>query len=131
MYSRYYQNELDKLRNLAREFAQAHPAAAPMLARESVDPDVERLLEGTAFLTGHIQQKIDDDFPEIIHGLMDILYPHYMRPVPAISIVSFFPKPSLMESVHVPSGTFLGTEKKTTFSVNSGHATTLKCIHSK
>ncbi len=112
MYSQYYQNELEKIRALAREFARAHPAAAPMLSSESVDPDVERLLEGTAFLTGHLQQKIDDDFPKIIHGLMDTLYPHYMRPVPAISIVSFSPKPSLMESVLVPSGTFLAAEKK-------------------
>ena len=73
MFNTYYQNELYKLRTLAKEFSKAHPAAAPMLAGESVDPDVERLLEGTAFLTGHLQHKIDDDFPEIIHGLMVLI----------------------------------------------------------
>lgn len=83
-----------------------------MLSAESVDPDVERLLEGTAFLTGHLQHKIDDDFPEIIHGLMDIVYPHYLRPVPSISIVSFKPRPSLLESLHVPAGTFLAAKEK-------------------
>ncbi len=112
MYSRYYQNELQKLRDLAKEFAGAHPAAGPMLASESVDPDVERLLEGTAFLTGHLQQKIDDDFPEIIHGLMDVVFPHYLRPVPSVSIVSFTPGPSARESVKVPEGTFLAAEEK-------------------
>ncbi len=112
MYNKYYHNELYKLRELAKEFAKAHPAAAPMLTSESVDPDVERLLEGTAFLTGHLQHKIDDEFPEIIHGLMDIIYPHYLRPVPSISIVSFSPKPSLMETIVVPDGTFLSSKER-------------------
>ncbi|MCF6249103.1 MAG: type VI secretion system baseplate subunit TssF [Desulfobacula sp.] len=112
MFNKYYQNELYKLRELAKEFSKAHPAAAPMLASESVDPDVERLLEGTAFLTGHLQHKIEDDFPEIIHGLMDIVYPHYLRPIPSISIVSFTPKPSLLESINVPAGTFLAASPK-------------------
>ncbi|MCK5099186.1 MAG: type VI secretion system baseplate subunit TssF [Desulfobacteraceae bacterium] len=112
MFNKYYQNELDKLRGLAKEFARVHPAAAPMLTSESVDPDVERLLEGTAFLTGHLQHKIDDDFPEIIHGLMDIVYPHYLRPVPSISIISFTPKPSLIETISVPAGTFLSSKEQ-------------------
>jgi len=112
LYNKYYQHELFKLKQLAKEFAKAHPAAAPMLSSESVDPDVERLLEGTAFLTGHLQHKIDDDFPEIIHGLMDIVYPHYLRPVPSISIVSFTPKPSLIETIKVPSGTFVSSKEK-------------------
>lgn len=112
MFNKYYQNELFKLRELAKEFSKTHPAAAPMLASESVDPDVERLLEGTAFLTGHLQHKIDDDFPEIIHGLMDIVYPHYLRPAPCTSIISFFPKPSLIETIKVPSGTYLSSKEK-------------------
>ncbi|MCP3941797.1 MAG: type VI secretion system baseplate subunit TssF [Desulfobacteraceae bacterium] len=112
MFSKYYQHELYKLRELAKEFAQAHPTAAPMLASESVDPDVERLLEGTAFLTGHLQHKIDDDFPEIIHGLMDIVFPHYLKPLPCISIVCFTPKPSLMEKTDVLAGTFLSAREK-------------------
>jgi len=112
LYNKYYQHELFKLRELAKEFARAHPAAAPMLSSESVDPDVERLLEGTAFLTGHLHHKIDDDFPEVIHGLMDIVYPHYLRPIPSISIVSFTPKPSLIETIKIPFGTFLSSKEK-------------------
>jgi type VI secretion system protein ImpG len=112
LFNKYYQNELYKLRELAKEFSKAHPAAAPMLASESVDPDVERLLEGTAFLTGHLHHKIDDDFPEIIHGLMDIVYPHYLRPAPCTSIISFTPKPSLIETIRVPLGTYLSSKEK-------------------
>lgn len=112
MFNKYYQQELYKLRELGREFAKNHPAAAPMLASDSVDPDVERLLEGTAFLTGHLQHKIDDGLPEVIHGLMDIVYPHYLRPVPSICVVRFSPKPSLMETITVPAGVFLSSREK-------------------
>ncbi|HEX6929366.1 MAG TPA: type VI secretion system baseplate subunit TssF, partial [Gammaproteobacteria bacterium] len=62
MNNQYYQRELDELRELAVEFARAYPALAPRLTGPSPDPDVERVLEGTAFLTGRIRQKIDDDF---------------------------------------------------------------------
>jgi len=36
---------------------------------------------------------------------MDVVLPHYLRPVPATAIVVFSPKPSLMESIKVPAGT--------------------------
>ena len=112
MYNKYFKNELSRLRELAKEFAMAHPATAPMLSSESVDPDVERLLEGTAFLAGHLYHKIDDDFPEIIHGLMDMVYPHYLKPVPSISIIAFSPKPALLETIKVPWGTLLSSKEK-------------------
>ncbi len=109
MINRYYQQQLQNIRELAREFSERHPAAAPMLSGESADPDVERLLEGVAFLTGLLRQKLDDDLPEIIHGLADILFPHFLRPIPATSIVTFSPKPSLKETFKVKRGTTLGS----------------------
>ncbi len=105
MSQRYYQQQLQNLRELAREFSRLHPAAAPMLGSQSADPDVERLLEAVAFLTGMLRRKMDDSLPEIIHGLMDVVLPHYLRPIPATSIVVFTPKPSMMESIQVPAGT--------------------------
>ena len=109
MFNKYYQQELQNLRELAREFSKAHPAIAPMLSGPSSDPDVERLLEGVAFLTGLLHRKLDDEFPEIIHGLMDSIFPHYLRPIPSTSIVVFSPKPSLQESITVPAGTSLAS----------------------
>ena len=99
MLSTYYQQELQKLRELARDFAKIHPAIAPMLSGTTSDPDVERLLEGVAFLTGLLHHKLDDEFPELIHGLIDIIFPHYLRPIPSTSIVMFTPKPSMMETM--------------------------------
>lgn len=109
MFNRYYQQELQNLRELAVEFSRTHPVAAPMLSGPKPDPDVERLLEGVAFLNGLLQQKLDDEFPELIHSLMDVIFPHYMRPMPSISVVRFKTKPGLTEPVTVPSGTSLAS----------------------
>lgn len=109
MTDKYYENELSHLRELAVEFAQAHPALAPMLAASGSDPDVERLLEGTAFLTGMVNKKIEDDFPEIVHGLVQLIFPHYLRAIPSTTIVRFTPRKSLMESVKINKGSQLAS----------------------
>ena len=58
---------------------------------------MERLLEGFAFLTGRLRQKLDDELPEVTHSLMNLLWPHFLRPIPAMSIVRFKPLPTLVE----------------------------------
>ncbi len=105
MIEKYYQRELSHLRDLAADFAKAHPAVAPLLSGQSADPDVERILEGTAFLSGLIYEKLDDDFPEIVHGLIQLIFPHYLRPIPSSTLIRFTPKRSLMESITVKAGT--------------------------
>lgn len=109
MSNKYYQQELSHLRDTAQEFARAYPALAPMLGGTSQDPDVERLLEGTAFLTGLMREKLEDEFPELIHGLMRMTFPHYLRPLPSATIMAFTPKPNLMETMLVPKGTALAS----------------------
>ncbi|MEN6466588.1 MAG: type VI secretion system baseplate subunit TssF [Syntrophaceae bacterium] len=105
MFDKFYEQELQNLRELAVEFSRVHPAAAPMLSGPSADPDVERLLEGVAFLSGLLNKKLQDDFPEFTQSLMGVVFPHYIRPIPSASIVVFSPKPSLKEIVRVPKGT--------------------------
>lgn len=103
MFNRYLQ-ELSNLRDLGAEFSKAHPEKAGMLSGRRSDPDVERLLEGTAFLTALLRQKLEDEFPEIIHELVQIIWPHYLRPIPSASIVAFTPKPTLKQTTTIPSG---------------------------
>lgn len=90
-FNRYYQSELSALRQLGKRFSERNPALAPFLAEAGQDPDVERLLEGFAFLTGRLRQKLDDELPELTHSLMHLLWPNYMRPMPAFSILQFDP----------------------------------------
>ncbi len=105
----YYQVELEKLRNLAKQFSIAHPALAPLLSSEGSDPDVERILEGTAFLTGLINQRLDDNFPEIIQGLLHIIAPQLLMPMPAQTLVQFTPNASVQHIQAVKKGTQLAS----------------------
>jgi len=60
----YYERELNALRRLAAEFAEAHPKIAGRLrlAAETVDdPHVARLLEGVAFLGARVHHRLDDE----------------------------------------------------------------------
>jgi type VI secretion system protein ImpG len=101
MFNKYFQDELAYLRELGREFAQAYPTLAPLLADRGVDPDVERLLEGVAFLTGRIRQKLDDELPEFLQSLGALLFPHLMRPLPATSILEITPVANALREPHL------------------------------
>lgn len=109
MFNRYFQQELDNLKELGADFSKAHPALAPMLGGSTADPDVERLLEGVAFLTALLRQKLDDEFPEIIHELVQLIWPHYLRPVPSTTIIAFKPKPTLKQTIKVPAGVHIAS----------------------
>ncbi len=106
MFNKYYQDELSYLRQLGEEFARAYPKLAPMLAESGTDPDVERLLEGFAFLSGRIRQKLDGDLPELAHNFVNLLWPHYLRPVPSATILEFDPSGGALQDTQViPRGT--------------------------
>lgn len=100
----YYEKELFFLRQAAQEFARQYPATAGRLLLESnrsVDPHVERLLEGFALLAGRVHHKIDDEFPELTVALLGLLYPHYLAPIPSFAVLEFEPDPA---GVTAPTG---------------------------
>lgn len=110
MFSKFYQSELAYLREMGRAFSLAQPTLAPLLAERSADPDVERLLEGFAFLTARIRERLEDAVPELSHELTELLLPHYLRPVPSCSIVEFAaPVRSLRGAVKIAKGTELAS----------------------
>ena len=106
MFQEYFQQELSNLKELGAEFSEAHPSLAPMLNGTHADPDVERLLEGTAFLTALLRQKLDDEFPEIVHDLLQIVAPHYLKPLPSATIQVFRPKTTVRNTMKLPAGVF-------------------------
>ncbi len=85
----YYLQELNTLRIDGAQFAKKNPGLSSYLAKDGQDPDVERLLEGFAFLTGRIRQQLDEELPEVAHSLVQLLWPNYVRPVPSYAIVQF------------------------------------------
>ncbi|MBN1566662.1 MAG: type VI secretion system baseplate subunit TssF [Acidobacteria bacterium] len=93
----YYERELSFLRRMGAQFAEQYPKIASRLSIEPdkcEDPHVERLLEAFAFLAARVHLKIDDEFPEITEALLSIIYPHFIRPVPSMTIVDFRMNPS-------------------------------------
>ena len=63
MLNRHYLDELAYLRDLGREFARAHPEIAGQLGEAGTDPDVERLLEGVAFIGARSRPSIAKTSP--------------------------------------------------------------------
>jgi type VI secretion system protein ImpG len=107
----YYEQELRYLRELGAEFADQHEEIASALRladNQSDDPHVERLLEGVAFLAARVHRRIDDDFSEICQSLLNVIYPHYLRPIPAVSVVHLQPEPGAPASgFRIPRGSTL------------------------
>ena len=105
---RYFDAEMRYLREAAKAFAQAHPDRAAMLDLDKAgtpDPYVERLFEGFAFSVGRLREKIDDDLPELTEGLVSMLWPHYLRTIPSLSIVALTPTlPAMKMAETVPAG---------------------------
>ena len=88
----YYERELAFLRRYGRDFSERYPKIAGRLLLSgdgSQDPHVERLIESFALLGARASKKIEDDYPEFTESLLEVLYPHYLRPFPSCSIARF------------------------------------------
>jgi len=85
----YYERELSFLRQHSREFAERYPklAAQLLLSGEGCDdPHVERMIQSFALLTARVSKKLEDSYPQFTEALLNVLYPHYLRPFPSCSI---------------------------------------------
>src|SRR3954464_3103288 len=111
----YYEGELRFLRQMGAEFAQKYPKIASRLLLEPdrcEDPHVERMIEAFAFLAARVHLKIDDEFPEITSALMGTLYPHFLRPLPSMSVAELQLEPEqgkLSTGFLVPRGSTLSS----------------------
>jgi len=113
----YYERELAYMRQLGGKFAEKYPRVASRLLLEADrcdDPHVERLLEAFAFLAARIHLRVDDDFPEVTSALLGIVAPHYLRPIPSMTIVECQVDPEQGKQTAgkvVPRGTAIATKR--------------------
>ena len=87
---KYFEREYNFLQVAGEEFSKKHSTLGSMLhlsERQRKDPFVERLFEGFAFLAGRIHERLDDEFPELAGGILEILFPHLLRPFPSCTIL--------------------------------------------
>ncbi|WP_434034317.1 type VI secretion system baseplate subunit TssF [Cupriavidus sp. a3] len=109
----YYNRELVYMRELAGEFANQHPKVARRLGMQGIevaDPYVERLIEAFCFLSARTQLKLDAEFPRFTQRLLEVIYPNYIAPTPAIAVAQFHPshkEGDLVRGIPIPRGTAL------------------------
>lgn len=88
----HFERELAFLNTHAKEFAAQYPRIAGRLSTSGdllEDPHVQRLVQSFALLAARIHKRLDDDFPLVTESLLEVLYPHYLRPFPSCSIAVF------------------------------------------
>src|SRR5512135_2462860 len=112
---RYYNQELQHLREMGAEFAQQFPKIAARLGMEGIevsDPYVERLLEGVGFLAARVQLKLEAEFPRFTQRLLEIVYPNYLAPTPSMLVAQFRPdlnEANLARGVTIPRGSAISS----------------------
>jgi len=111
----HYERELALLRQSSMSFAERYPKIAGrlQLANDvSQDPHVERMIESFALLAARIHKRLDDDFPLFTESMLEVLYPHYLRPFPSCSMAQFdlgTAAGQMSKVAEVPRGTLLNT----------------------
>ncbi|MCX6151856.1 MAG: type VI secretion system baseplate subunit TssF [Ignavibacteriales bacterium] len=124
---KYFEREYNSLQVEGNEFSKKHPTLGSSLRlseREKKDPFVERLFEGFAFLAGRIHERLDDEFPEIAGGILEILFPHLLKAFPSCAILQAKIKTgALTEPVFIKRGSEIQTpagKYKVKYKVQSG-----------
>ena len=111
----YFEQELSFLRRHGHEFAERFPKIASSLhvsGERSDDPHIERLIESFALLSARVSKRIEDGYPEFVESILNVIYPHYLRPFPSCSIARFFDtevRTEAIETERIPRGTTLKT----------------------
>jgi type VI secretion system protein ImpG len=104
-----YERELVTMRQLCREYAERYPKVAAKLqigGEACDDPHVERLIQSVALLCARVSKRLDDAYPQFTEALLNLLFPHYLRPFPSCAIVRFLPIVG-GSTGNVPRGTLL------------------------
>ena len=100
----YFAAELRLLREGVQEFAERYPEQAGALnlnTAQDRDPYIERLLEGVAYLTAQIRQRVDDDIPDVCETLLQQLAPQFLQHFPSATILQFQPKSGQLQQPYV------------------------------
>lgn len=102
---RHYQDELNRLHEMAAEYAELNPSQAGYLAGASHDPDAERILEGVAFLTAGLRAELEKDQTQLLQNVLQVASPDLLRPLPSVTLMQFKGRPALKEALTLPVGT--------------------------
>ncbi|TCB50758.1 type VI secretion system baseplate subunit TssF [Acinetobacter sp. ANC 4779] len=88
----YYEKQLQEFGQQSREFAQKYPKIAQRLSlnQEQIDdPHIERLIQAFSLVAARIDKKLADSYDIFTRSLFEVMFPQYLKPFPACSVVSF------------------------------------------
>lgn len=97
-----FRYEYNYLKELGRLIAKNRPTLEPFLSENSIDQDVEKLLEGAAFLFAGLKSRISDSFPEMTRDLLDSVWPESLYPFPSTTLIQFS-APQGLEGITIPA----------------------------
>lgn len=98
----FYQEELIALRQYL-----SHKMPAPDWGAQY--PAMMHLLESIAYVTAKQRQRLDFATEQLCQSTLDLLFPHYLKPLPGSAIAQFEPDTSLDAIKIIPSQTPLTT----------------------
>ncbi|USD66346.1 type VI secretion system baseplate subunit TssF [Vibrio sp. SCSIO 43136] len=109
----YFERELAYVRRALDGFGTQHPEHANELRINQTgqeDPNISRLIDAIALLTAKCEQRLDDQFPEILQNLFNILYPSYLETIPSYAPVSVELDEAGDDAIRIDRGTALSVE---------------------
>ncbi len=89
---KYYQQEMEFLMESGKSFTKKYPEIARHLDFSSEnynDPDIQRLIESTAFLNAKLQKRLDEENATVASEILNIIYPQFNKCIPAATIIQF------------------------------------------
>ena len=108
-----YNRELRILKENAKEFSEEFPGVADRLGgllENNMDPMIEGLLQGTAYLASRVQLKLKREYEEFTNSLLEQLLPDYLAPTPSAALLQFdpvFSDSNLKDGVTIENGSYV------------------------
>ena len=103
----YFEQELNALREGLRRYGHVHPDEASHLGLGDIisDPEMLRLLESVALLNARLEERLDEEYPQLVRSLLELMFPDYLRPLPSFSMLALDISREAKETVTLPQGT--------------------------
>jgi type VI secretion system protein ImpG len=103
-----FSQELKQWSDAGQALGHEHPNLARYLTRQAQNPDIERLLEGVAFMGAQMRARNEACAPALTQDLAAMMAPWVSRPLPAATLCAFMPDLKTAKDVTwVPQGTRL------------------------
>lgn len=104
---RYFEQELAFVRRSLGQFGQDYPEHAEKLKIHQgkiEDPSMARLLDGVALLNANVEKRLSEQLPEVVEGILGVLYPSYIQMVPSVAYLELATEEGPIEPTQLPNG---------------------------